>query len=285
MIRMLLLLLLPAAALIAGATQDVPADPPALAAVGAWNIEFAESSCVALRKFGTGTEETTFVLRTLPLAMTAELLLFTPEAKAFVSRKPGGADGSVTIAPVARPWIVQQMQMPGGDGKQVTYMRIDRAAIEALWTTRDVTVRLDSGKSVRVAMRGTAAIKVALEECEKNLLAAWKIDPQLIADVAIKPEPVGSRQNWFNGFDLPKELLRGSGTGTTVFRMTIGVDGRASDCAIIFSSGSPAFDDAACTNVAKRARYIPAKTKDGTAVRYLVVERVRYMVGPVGART
>ena len=66
--------------------------------------------------------------------------------------------------------------------------------------------------------------------------------------------------------DYPAAALRGEQQGETQYRLTIGADGRVSDCAITGSSGSSALDTATCRILRSRARFVAARDGEGRPV-------------------
>ena len=78
--------------------------------------------------------------------------------------------------------------------------------------------------------------------------------------------PLGSPGKWVSSDDYPASELRLEHEGVSRFRVTVGADGRVRNCEVTASSGFPALDRAACTNVAKRARFRPATDASGAAV-------------------
>ncbi|MGE0178346.1 MAG: energy transducer TonB [Sphingomonas sp.] len=82
-------------------------------------------------------------------------------------------------------------------------------------------------------------------------------------------EPARARSNlgsYVSDSDYPSSALRNEEEGTTGFRLTIGPDGRVSDCTITSSSGSSALDQATCRIMRSRARFTPARDSTGAAV-------------------
>ncbi|MDQ4087219.1 MAG: TonB family protein [Pseudomonadota bacterium] len=63
--------------------------------------------------------------------------------------------------------------------------------------------------------------------------------------------------------DYPTSALRNREQGTTRFRLTVGADGRVTDCTITGSSGSAALDSATCRIMRSRARFTPARDSNG----------------------
>jgi protein TonB len=69
--------------------------------------------------------------------------------------------------------------------------------------------------------------------------------------------------SYFSTDDYPAAALRSNDQGTTGFRLTIGPNGRVTDCSVTSSSGSAALDQATCRILRSRARYTPARDSSG----------------------
>jgi len=72
------------------------------------------------------------------------------------------------------------------------------------------------------------------------------------------PKPATPRNNpggWATPNDYPSRALREEREGTTSFRVTIGANGRVTNCQVTGSSGHADLDKATCKNVTRRARF------------------------------
>ncbi len=98
--------------------------------------------------------------------------------------------------------------------------------------------------------------------------------------VAKRPNPVpkGNPGNWANTNDYPSRALQQEREGTTGFRVTVGANGRVTDCQISSSSGHPDLDQATCTNVTRRARFDPALDGSGNPTTGTYSNRVRWQI-------
>ncbi len=98
--------------------------------------------------------------------------------------------------------------------------------------------------------------------------------------VAKRPNPVpkGNPGNWANTNDYPSRALQQEREGTTGFRVTVGPNGRVTDCQISQSSGHPDLDQATCTNVTRRARFDPALDGNGNPTTGTYSNRVRWQI-------
>lgn len=89
--------------------------------------------------------------------------------------------------------------------------------------------------------------------------------------------PKGNPGNWATTNDYPSRALREEREGTTGFRVTVGPDGRVTDCQITSSSGHPDLDEATCSNVRRRARFTPALS-GGQPTTGSYSNRVRWVI-------
>jgi TonB family protein len=92
------------------------------------------------------------------------------------------------------------------------------------------------------------------------------------------PKPRGNPGNWATANDYPSIALQMEIEGTTGFSVTVGPDGRVSECVITSSSGSPELDTATCTNVTRRARFEPALDASGTPTTGKYANRIRWQL-------
>lgn len=90
-------------------------------------------------------------------------------------------------------------------------------------------------------------------------------------------QPRGNPGTWATTNDYPSRALREEREGTTGFRVTVGVDGKVTDCQITSSSGHSDLDQAACDNIRRRARFNPA-VENGHPVVGSYANRVRWVI-------
>lgn len=90
--------------------------------------------------------------------------------------------------------------------------------------------------------------------------------------------PKGRPGDWATTNDYPSRALREEREGVTGFRVTIGPDGRVTDCQITSSSGHADLDEAACSNIRRRARFTPAKNGEGQPTTGTYSNRIRWVI-------
>lgn len=90
--------------------------------------------------------------------------------------------------------------------------------------------------------------------------------------------PKGNPGNWATTNDYPSRALREEREGVTGFRVTVGTDGKVTDCQITSSSGHADLDAAACSNIQRRARFSPAMDGEGQPTTGSYSNRVRWVI-------
>ena len=90
--------------------------------------------------------------------------------------------------------------------------------------------------------------------------------------------PKGSLTGLFSGDDYPPSAQRSGDQGTTAVRLTIGTDGRVSDCSVTASSGSSSLDTATCSIIRRRARFTPAKDQNGGPTTGSYSQRIKWVL-------
>lgn len=78
------------------------------------------------------------------------------------------------------------------------------------------------------------------------------------------PTPIPLRL--INADDYPFQARRHGWEGTVVADLAISARGSVDKCDVVKSSGYKLLDDATCSILTKRARFKPARDKDGNAV-------------------
>lgn len=90
--------------------------------------------------------------------------------------------------------------------------------------------------------------------------------------------PKGRPGEWVTTNDYPSRALREEREGTTGFRLTVGPDGRVTNCEVTSSSGSPDLDSATCENLRRRARFNPATDGEGNPTTGSYSSRTRWVI-------
>jgi protein TonB len=92
------------------------------------------------------------------------------------------------------------------------------------------------------------------------------------ADQSAPARPLRPMAAYFSSDDYP--ATEHEEYGTSIFRLTVGPNGRVSKCAITGSSGSYALDSATCRVLLSRARFKPALDREGRPTIGAAVGRI-----------
>ena len=90
-------------------------------------------------------------------------------------------------------------------------------------------------------------------------------------------KPKGNPGSWVPQSAYPRGPLRDGISGTVGFTLSVGPDGRPTNCSVTSSSGNGELDAAACSNLMKRAKFSP-KMENGQAVASTYSNRVRWEI-------
>ena len=88
----------------------------------------------------------------------------------------------------------------------------------------------------------------------------------------------GNPGQYFSQDNYPPSALRAGEEGRVVAMLTIGTDGRVSECEVTTSSGSAALDQATCRIAKSRVRYSPAKDENGQPIASRTSLPVRWQI-------
>lgn len=76
-------------------------------------------------------------------------------------------------------------------------------------------------------------------------------------------QPRGNAGRWVTTNDYPSASLRNEEQGSASFRLSIGADGRVTNCTITSSTGFSRLDSETCRQLTRRARFSPALDNAG----------------------
>lgn len=91
-------------------------------------------------------------------------------------------------------------------------------------------------------------------------------------------KPKNNPGAWATTTDYPSRALNQGREGTTGFRVSVGPDGKVTDCQITSSSGHGDLDAATCANVKRRARFDPALDNSGNPTSGSYGNRVTWRI-------
>ncbi|AQR72730.1 hypothetical protein BXU08_02740 [Sphingomonas sp. LM7] len=81
-----------------------------------------------------------------------------------------------------------------------------------------------------------------------------------------KPRPATPPGSWAKNEDYPDAAIRAGERGSVGFTLDVGANGEVTNCTVDASSGSQTLDDATCTIIRARARFLPARDAKGKPI-------------------
>lgn len=233
----------------------------ALEPVGPWRVNYAKASCLLERDFGEGKSRITLAFSATVLDESASRLFVAAQDGQSVPSSPGTAFISFNAEPATTKARFEVTSSADGTGKILKFtLPKEFGALAAVQTT---TIQFEKREPQTFVTSGMPGAAKALKACVDDLSRSFGIDP----DEEAKAVTPAKTDNGFEEFVKPSDYpldLAGSGIeGTSVFVFSIGIDGRASDCRILESSGNLRLDQISCAAILTRARYRPALDRDG----------------------
>lgn len=83
---------------------------------------------------------------------------------------------------------------------------------------------------------------------------------------------------WFYDGSYPPAAQAAGLSGTVGYRLEVGLDGRVAECHIDASSGHASLDAGTCQLLRRRARFVPARDVDGSAMAWTYRGSIRWML-------
>lgn len=247
----------------AAQTPPAPAATPRAAPV--WQMDWGDHFCTLIR---LPTDDVPFILavRTVPGSLTANIR---------VMRRGAGDLPAVPDTIVLLPGPVE---FPVGGGMQALRSGAQVLSVAPLpddfWAAleRSEALELRLGDQVlqRFGLPSAAAAAGALRQCVSDALREWGIDEAALR--ALRKLPRSINNLGLRSESYPREAMEDGVSGQLVMRLTIALDGRATDCRVVATSATASLDQTACRVALRHGRFEPALDSAGqpTAATYAV---------------
>lgn len=240
--------------------------PAPLAPVSPWEVDFAETQCVASRDFGSKADPLSIAIR--PPLMGGD------SYEIFVARAGQGPrhgeelKGSVDFGhgPISA-WL---LRFTSSDKTLAFWtFRLSEAEMAQARSASFVHLRGGSSLDTSISLTSVAAVMTQLEACAEALQRHWNWGPQ--SETPIVGQPFGDVRSIFTSDDFPAEAMHYDQEGASQFLLLIDERGKVAGCHVVRTSGVPVFDVMGCSVIQKRATFRPATDAHGRPVRSMVV--------------
>jgi TonB family protein len=256
----------PAIAVIAATLFTMP--PPAasaepLQAISAWDLDYGETQCIAMRDYGPSDHRVTLAIIPAPNGETYELLVGRKRSgPAYAEEVEGSVDfGSGPM----RAWLLHYSSQ---DRKLDLYQyRITAAEMAQARSASAVVVRATGEGGTGFELQTMPALLDGLQKCTDDLKDYWNIDRKRTGGTPA----TGDVRSVFTPADYPPEASVRHQEGRSQYLLLIDEKGAVAGCHVLKPSGVPALGNQGCAIIQKRARFTPARDSKGNPVRDSVV--------------
>lgn len=248
---------------------------PVLEPVTKWSMEVQPDLCVLNRTFAANGIKASFGLRQAPADIQDEIFLLT-----YGDANRGTRSGRVKMhfTPSGKEIVgAAFVNVPvAGTDQRLARFLIPRSEMGAFDGAETLTISEVGRPPVTMHIPKIGKALDAVLQCEAQFFSDWGVDPSIIKTW---PMPIGSMTDWFTFPADANQGVLGSQLADTIVRWMIDDTGHAHDCRVVRSSGNTRLDEAACANIARRARYKPAIGKDGLPKPWLESRRIVWALG------
>ncbi|WP_162233695.1 energy transducer TonB [Sphingomonas sp. Leaf17] len=230
--------------------------------MGKWALDYGASRCVLSHAYAGGGKTLSMGLQPSLMNGYGVVILLLPQGMAI--KMPFGT-AAITLPSGERfEGAYASKTLADEQGRAVRIDVEDKAFVGMLMAT-NISISLEDAVLPPLALNATPKTVKALKSCREAQMTKWGVDLATVAKTATPAEAIAPA-SWISTDDYPTDAVRAGKEGTTAMLLTIGVTGAITDCRVIQTSGSESLDSATCRAFLRRARYTPAKDKDGAPV-------------------
>ena len=258
------------------AAQQAPSGSVPLAAVSPWEVDFAETQCVASRDFGSKADPTSIAIRP-PFFEGDSYEIFVARAG---KGPPHGEELKGTVDFGRGPIKAWLLRFTSTDKTLAFWtFRLSEADMAQARSASFMHLRGGASLDASFTLTSVAAVMDQLEACTTALMRHWNWGPQ--SETPIVQQPFGDVRSIFSSDDFPREAMHYGQEGAAQFVLLVDEQGKVAGCHVVLTSGIPVFDAMGCSVLKQRARYRPAADGRGRPIRSMVVTpKVVWRIAP-----
>lgn len=269
----------------------------------AWHVDYADDSCRLARQFGEGEQKVFFFVERYEPGDAFFMVVAgkpfetnRPDARTAFRFGPGGMElednwqfGELgAFKPALMATGMRLYPDPEAAGKRP---RFDREALARKTDVfgQDITppaesaitwldVRRRGNPPVRLALGSMGEPMAAMRRCNDELMTHWGIDLAAHRGLTRAAAPIIKPETWITHDDYPTALINKGAQGTVQFRLSVGADGKPTQCHIQRSTRPAEFDQVVCDALMRRARFQPALGADGQPIATYWRNTVRFVM-------
>lgn len=263
--------------------------PLVLEPTSQWHLNYADDACRLVRIFGEGENKSVFLIERYEpgdsffMIVAGEPLKASRYADTFFRFGPNGHEDDAPTtsgefgeySPALMTGGMFLVTPPGftdRDERENNDNLEEEAAVSWL------EVRRGRRQPVRFELGSMKQPMALMRQCTDELLTHWGIDLEAHRSLTKRAEPKTNPGNWVRSSDYPSDLMLKGGQGIVQFRLSVGADGRPTQCHIQSSTRPEGFDKVVCNALMRRARFEPALDAQGQPIASYWRSTVRFMI-------
>lgn len=254
---------------------------------GGWNVVAADEACGMTMEYEGPGETSVMFLKDLDNNIFLGVTNYNWSAEKDKSYEVGFVLNGVNYSGAGGSGFVSGIRKGFSAKFEPSFEKDFRAG-------RSLHVYLAGARIDRLSLTGTSVAMDAVNRCLVGLKAEKRAeardearwadlpDDPFAQTAALSlprgPKPKGSPGYWVSSDDYPSKALREERSGTSIFRVKVGTDGRVQTCEVTSSSGHGDLDAAACTAVMRRARFETAIGDEGQPIEGWYSNSMRWII-------
>lgn len=237
-----------------------PAMAGPLQPLGPWDLDYGKTQCIASRKYGDASDPVTLAIRQSPNGETYEILV---ARKYRVSEPATEEEATVDFGtgPV-KAWALYYHT--ASKTLDVHQLRISASDMAQARPATSVTLHMSGSSDQSFQLALMPQLLDGLQTCTNDLKRYWNMDDRS-TEVA-KPAR-GDVRGLFSSDDYPDMAQELGQEGTGQYLLLVDETGKVAGCQVLRATGAPILDAMGCVVIEKRARFTPARDRNGKPVR------------------
>jgi TonB family protein len=245
--------------------SSVAAIAEPLHATGEWDLDYGETECTASRPYGNPADPVTLAIRQSPNGENYEILV---ARKYRVSEPATEEQGSVDFGiGNIKAWALFYQTV--GKTLDVHQLRISATEMAQARSAKSMALHISGSSDFIFELALMPQLLDGLQACTADLKQYWNMDAEKSGEIAKGPR--GDVRGVFSADDYPAEAMSRGQEGKGSYLLLVDEKGKVAGCQVLAPTGVPILDAMACVVIEKRAKFVPARDKNGKPVRSTVV--------------
>lgn len=246
-----------------------------LHAIGKWDLDYGVTDCTASRTYGDPANPVTLAVRQSPNGNSYEILV----ARKYRAREPATEEqGSVDFGngPIKAWALFYQTPAKTFDVHQ---LRISAAEMAQARSARSMALHISGSSDFIFDLALMPQLLDGLQACTADLKRYWNMDGEKSGEIA--EESRGDLRSVFSADDYPGVAISWGQEGKGDYLLLVDGKGKVAGCQVLTPTDVPILDAMACVVIEERAKFTPARDKNGKPVRStFVTPPVKWEIDP-----